>query len=212
MGFNPAQLATASMIGQIGGAATSAVGSYFSAATQKENLRGQAAMAEINARISEMGAQSALMQGQHETARLTLNAGQLKGRQRAALAASGVAMGEGSAREIQASADILKDIDKNTIMANAVSQAWGQRMQAVNYQNEALFARANAKGIKPFASAATSLLGSATQVASSWYQFKNTGAFDPQTKPVEGMSLYPASGRIYSDNLWSAADRPVSWS
>ena len=199
MGFNPDQLATASMIGQIGGAATSAVGSYFSAATQKENLRGQAAMAEINARISEMGAQSALMQGQHETARLTLNAGQLKGRQRAALAASGVAMGEGSAREIQASADILKDIDKNTIMANAVSQAWGQRMQAVNYQNEGLFARANAKGIKPFASAATSLLGSATQVASSWYQFKNTGAFGQGPAPVEDRSTY---------GDWS----PVSWS
>ena len=201
MGFNPAQLATASMIGQIGGAATSAVGSYFSAATQKENLRAQAAMAEVNARIAEMGAQSALRSGQYEVGRLTLQAGQLKGRQRAALAGSGVVMGEGSAREVQASTDAMKDIDKNALLANAVSQAWGHRMQGVNYQNEAIYARANAKGINPLMQAGTSLLGGATQVASSWFQMKQAGAWgNNKPAPVEDRSDYSP--------VW----KPVSWS
>ena len=201
MGFNPAQLATASMIGQIGGAATSAVGSYFSAATQKENLRAQAAMAEVNARIAEMGAQSALRSGQYEVGRLTLQAGQLKGRQRAALAGSGVVMGEGSAREVQASTDVMKDIDKNALLANAVSQAWGHRMHGVNYQNEAIYARANAKGINPLMQAGTSLLGGASQVAASWYQMKQAEAWgNNKPAPVEDRSDYSP--------VW----KPVSWS
>lgn len=209
MGFTAGQMATASMIGQIGGAATSAVGSYFGAATQKENLRAQAAMAEVNARIAEMGAQSALRSGQYEVGRLTLQAGQLKGRQRAALAGSGVVMGEGSAREVQASTDVMKDIDKNALLANAVSQAWGQRMQGVNYQNEAIYARANAKGINPLMQAGTSLLGGATQVASSWFQMKQAGAWGvPQNTtpaPVEDRTTWtPISG----NDPW----RPISWS
>lgn len=43
MGFTSSQLATASLIGHIGGGVTSAIGSYYSAATQKATLKGQAA-------------------------------------------------------------------------------------------------------------------------------------------------------------------------
>jgi len=96
MGFTSTQLATASLIGQVGGMATSAVGSYYSAATQKATLKGQAAVADINARISELGAQSALYQGQQQVGALTLNAGRLKSSQRAAMAANGIDLGVGA--------------------------------------------------------------------------------------------------------------------
>lgn len=156
---------------QIGGAASSAIGSYYSAATQKINLKTQANLADINARIAELGAQSALLQGQQQVGALTLNAGRLKSRQRAALAANGVDLGEGNAVEIQASTDIMKTIDADTLEANAVRTAWGMRTQATNYQNEALAARATAGAISPGMSAVSSLLGSAGSVASSWYQY-----------------------------------------
>lgn len=55
------------------------------------NPQGQAAVADINARISELGAQSALYQGQQQVGALTLNAGRLKSSQRAAMAANGIA-------------------------------------------------------------------------------------------------------------------------
>ena len=84
MGFSSSQLASASLIGQIGGGVTSAIGSYFSAATQKATLQGQAAVADTNARIAELGAQSALYQGQQQVGALTLKAGQLKSSQRTA--------------------------------------------------------------------------------------------------------------------------------
>lgn len=176
MGFSSTQLASASLIGQVGGAATSAIGSYFGAATNKINLQSQADTAESNARIAELGAQSALMQGQQQVGALTLKAGQIKGSQRASLAANGVDLGVGSAAEIQASTDIMKEIDANTLTANAVRSAWGYRTQAVNFENEALTKRATAGAISPFGSAAGSLLGSAGSVSSSWYALNKSRA------------------------------------
>lgn len=176
MGFNASQLASASLIGQIGGAVMSSIGSYYSAATQKINLQGAAGIADTNARIAELGAQSALNQGQRQVGALTLKAGQLKSSQRVAMAANGVDLGVGNAAEIQASTDIMKEIDANTLTSNAVRSAWGYRTQAVNYQNEALMQRGAASGISPGGSAAGSLLGSAASVAGSWYSLNKSGA------------------------------------
>lgn len=175
MGFTSSQLATASLIGQIGGGVTSAIGSYNSAAIQKINLNTQAAIADSNARIAEVGAQSALLRGQKQASALTLKAGQLKSRQRASMAANGIDLGVGNAAEIQASTDIMAEIDKNTIETNAVYEAWGYRSNATNYQNEALMKRAGADSISPGMAAAGSLLGSAGTVASSWYSLNKTG-------------------------------------
>lgn len=186
MGFNAGQLATASMIGQIGGGVTSAIGSYYGAATQKATLKGQAAVADINARIAELGAQSALLQGQQQVGALTLKAGQLKSSQRTAVAANGIDLGSGNAVEIQASTDIMKEIDANTLTANAVRSAWGYRTQAVNFQNEALTKRATAGAISPFGSAAGSLLGSAASVAGSWYSLNKVGALNGTMFELKG--------------------------
>lgn len=178
MSFNTGQMAQLSLIGQIGGAASSAVGSYYGAKSQASTLNFQAGMADTNARMSETAAQGALMRGQRESGALTLKAGQLKGRQRAAMAANGIDLGEGNAAEIQASTDVMKEIDANTIESNAVMEAWGYRTQGVNASNEALMARATAGSISPFGSAAGSLLGSAGSVASSWYSMNKAGALD----------------------------------
>lgn len=172
MGFSSSQLASASLIGQIGGGVTSAIGSYYSAATQKATMQWQAAVADVNARIAELGAQSALYQGQQQVGALTLKAGQLKSSQRAAMAANGIDLGEGTAAEIQATTDLVKEIDMATLEANAVRSAWGYRTQGVNYQNEALIKSATARTVSPFAAAATSLLGSAGSVATSWYNYQ----------------------------------------
>lgn len=192
MGIPTSGLAQASLFSQIGGAATSAIGGYFGAATQQANLRGSAAMADANARIAtvnartaELGAQSVLQQGQQQIGALTLKAGQLKGTQRTALAANGVDLGEGNAAEILASADFMKEIDVNTLTANAIRSAWGYRTQglnaqtqAMNFTNQANAARAERKAISPLAVTGTSLLGSAGSVASSWYQLNKSGALD----------------------------------
>lgn len=176
MGFSSSQLATASMVGQIGGAVGGAIGSYYSTNAQKTALEGQAELAKINARIAELGAQSVMAQGQQQVGALTLKAGQVKSSQRAAMAANGIDLGVGSAAEIQASTDIIKEIDANTITANAVRSAWGYKTQGVNMQNDALMRQAAAGSLNPAGSVASSLLGSAGSVAGSWYSLNKSGA------------------------------------
>lgn len=167
----------------VGGLFASVAGSYFSAKSEKILAEGQARIAEINARISEMGAQQELIQGQREIGRMTLQAGQLKGRQRVAMAANGVDLGVGNAAEIAASTEILKEIDKNTLQANAVRSAWGYRTQAMNFQNEAIGARAKAASISPGTAAFSSLLTGATQVAEKWMAMNKTG-IPPKPSPT----------------------------
>lgn len=174
MGFNPAQLAQASMIGSVGGGITSAIGAFSSAQSQKSSLKAQAAISDTNARIAEMSAQSVLSAGQKEVAKYTLQAGNVKGKQRASMAANGIDLGVGNAAETLASTEIIKEIDKNQIEANSIRSAWGLRTQSTNYQNDSMIKRATAGSISPFAAGATSLLNSATSVASSWYNYNKT--------------------------------------
>jgi len=164
------------MVGQIGGAVSGAIGSYYSTNAQKTALEGQAELAKINARIAELGAQSVISQGQQQVGALTLKASQVKGGQRAAMAANGIDLGVGSAAEIQASTDIMKEIDANTITANAVRSAWGYKTQGVNMQNDALMRQAAAGSLNPAGSVASSLIGSAGSVAGSWYSLNKSGA------------------------------------
>ncbi|NYT44604.1 hypothetical protein H0A64_07160 [Alcaligenaceae bacterium] len=178
------------MVSQIGGAAAGGIGAFFGSGTQKANLRGAAAVSEANARIAdtnariaELGAQSALDQGQKQVGALTMRAGQLKSAQRVGFAANGIDVGTGSAAEVQATTDIMKEIDSNTLTANAVRTAWGYRTQGINAQtqamnlrNDALSKRSMGSAISPIGAATTSLLGNAGNVASSWYHFKKEGA------------------------------------
>lgn len=176
--FSQTQLAQMSLTGQVAGMLTSTIGSYYSANLQKSNLKFQADMAEVNARISEQSAQSALNQGQRQAGQISMRAGQIKSGQRATMAANGIDLGTGSAAEVQASTDIMKEIDMDTAEANAVRAAFGYRMQETNSLNEAQMKRSASDSISPFSSAATSLLTGATSVAANWYQMNKAGLFD----------------------------------
>jgi hypothetical protein len=176
--FTAGQYGTFGIGMQITSALMGGVGAFYSAKAQREALRTQATLDTINARIMEQGAQSVLLQGQSEVGRLGLKVKQLKGSQRAAMAANGIDLGVGNAAEITASTDLMKEIDSNTIEANAVRSAFGYRTQAVNLQNDALVKRATASTMSPVGSAVGSLLGGASQVASSWYGLNKIGALD----------------------------------
>lgn len=170
---NPA----AAMMMQGAGAASSAIGSYYSAQANKSSLNQTADMADINARMSESAAQATLLTGQREVQKSQIATANLKGTQRASLAANGVDLGEGSAKDILTSTDVMGEADANTLQANAVRSAWGYRTQAVNQTNQANMSRAAASAISPSTSAVTSLLGSAGAVASNWYQYNKAGTF-----------------------------------
>lgn len=161
---------------QAAGAASSATGAYYSAQSQKQSLELQANLSDINARMSESAAQSTLLAGQRDEQRSRIATANLKGTQRASMAANGIDLGQGSAINILTTTDAMGEIDANTIQANAVRSAWGQRTQAMNQTNQALMSRASAGAINPGQAAATSLMGSAGSVASNWYQYNRNGA------------------------------------
>lgn len=121
------------------------LGASYAEAMARINARSIRQTAEINARIAELGAQSALAQGEQQSNTLSLKAGQLKSTQRAAMAANGIDLGVGNAAEIQASTDLMKEIDMNQIKSNAISNAWGYRTQGAAKLAEGITGAANAE-------------------------------------------------------------------
>lgn len=158
-----------SVVGAIG----SAISSYYSAQLAKNSIKHQARMGEINARVSELGAQSALLQGRRQEQSLRLQTAQLKSRQRVAFAANGIDIaGSESALNVLTSTDYMGEMDALTIQHNTLQDAWSYRMQGANYMGQADMARADAAGVSPFGAGATSLLSGATLVADRWYAWK----------------------------------------
>lgn len=175
-------LSNASTILSIFGAATGAIGSFYAAQAQQMSLKSQASslkfqarIADLNARHSEFGAQQSLLAGERQIGAYTMRAGQQKGQVEASMAAQGGDVGNGSAAEVRASMDLIKQIDVININSNAVREAEAQRMQGVNYKMQAALGRisannmmASASTISPWAAGFTSLLGGATSVAQNW--------------------------------------------
>lgn len=154
-----------------------AFGSFGITRHQNAIAQSQANIARLNAQMMEWQAQSRLRSNEKDQVRLTMQAGQTKASQRAALAANGIAVGEGSAAELQASTDIIKEIDSNQMTANARREAWGMRMQAASYEGQALMAEAQKKN--KWLTFGTTLLQGASQVANSYMLYNAYGLLDP---------------------------------
>ncbi|MCM2575061.1 virion core protein, T7 gp14 family [Achromobacter xylosoxidans] len=150
------------------------MGASNSAKAQRAGLEYQADVAANNAQIAEWQAQDAIRQGQEQEQQNRLRYAATKGTQRAALAANGVALDEGSAVDILSSTDYANEMDAQTIQANAARSAWGYRTQGANYSDNAASLRAGAGAVSSGSAAGMSLLGSAGQVAGSWYQYSKS--------------------------------------
>lgn len=172
----------AATILSISGAISGAIGSFYAAQSQQMALKSQASslkfqarIADLNAKHAEFGAQQSLLAGERQIGAYTMRAGQQKASAEVSLAAQGGDVGNGSAAEVRASMDLIKQIDVININSNAVREAEAQRMQAVNYKMQAALGRvsannlqASASAISPWSAGFTSLLGGATNVAQNW--------------------------------------------
>lgn len=171
--------ANANAIGGLGlglmalGAIQGAFGAYYQGRMLKTQLKLQAAMSEINARVAENAAQGALMRGQRAEGISRLKTAQLKSTQRVAMAANGIDLaGGGTVDNITGTTDFMGELDALTISQNAVAEANNYRTQSSNYTAQAGMSAAQASGISPGTQAFNSLLGSAGQFAMSAYQYK----------------------------------------
>ena len=154
----------------------SAVASYNKSLAEKYALDYQAKVAQNNAVLAEWRASDAINRGQVETARTQLRTRQLKGTQRANLAAKGIDLSEGSALNLLTDTDVIGAIDANTTTDNAAREAYGYKQEAANYKGNADNLRKQAKSTSPFGASFSTLLTGATGVASSWYNLKEKEA------------------------------------
>lgn len=138
--------------------------------------------AEINKKTTEEAAQTSMLAGEQDAHKIQLGASQLKSHQKVSLAANGIDLSSDTAQQILNTTDVMSEADVNTVQTNAVRQAWGYRMQgeaamgrarteAANESAQAGRSAAASSAIDPNMSYKTSLLGSAGQVAGSWYQY-----------------------------------------
>lgn len=163
------------------GAISSAIGAFYAARAQRYtarsarlNLEFQGTIADINARAAEQDAQFLIESGQLEKLKSTLQFGAAKATARTRRAASGLQAGVGSAAEVQASIEAVKEIDSLTIDKNSLRAAGAARTRAVNFRNVALMSRVSAlnvadsaRSLRPGMAAFTSLLGSTGSFATS---------------------------------------------
>lgn len=174
------------------------LGASYAEAMARINANSIRNTAEVNARISEMGAQSALAQGEQQSNVLSLKAGQLKSSQKAAMAANGIDLGVGSAAEVQASTDLMKEIDMNQIQANAVRNAWGYRTQGAIAQSEGITQSANAE-IRGRMEATNIRTNGAAEL----FQIQRQGAWDQFNLGNTARANYAASNAISPDQAFT---------
>ena len=148
-------LTTIGLAAQITGGFMDAIGGFFAAQAQKDVLKSQAlsaefqaSMANLNARQAEIDAQSILAAGRQQVGQLTMQRGQEKSSKKVSAAARGVVGNVGSAAEIMATEDLVKEIDAMTINRNTVRAAGQARMQATNQRNQSLLAGVSAGNLR----------------------------------------------------------------
>lgn len=129
----------------------SAPGTLFGSYQQSEAIKAKAEvdreLAQANKEMAEFKAKDAIDRGRDEENRFRKNIKRVIGSQRAALAAQGIELDEGSALAIQEDTAVIGEIDALTIRNNARREAWGYKSQALsmNFQSQIDYATSRSR-------------------------------------------------------------------
>lgn len=159
-------------------AAAGAVGVYAQVLAGKDQLKSQEIslkhkqfMSVLNARQAADDANNIRRAGRLEIARMTMAAGQRKSSLKTSAAARGVDGSSGSAAEILASEDIIKEIDMMTINQNTVRAAGQAMTQSTNYSNQGLMAGVSAGNLRRTSRSMNEYVAGATSAVNSVGQY-----------------------------------------
>jgi len=156
------------------GAMAQAQGQRHAARAKADEYRYQAQVDDNNRKVALWKAQDAKDRGAKEEAAFRTKVAQLKGRQKSALAASGVEIGDGSALDILGDTAALGELDALTIRSNAEREAYEQKVNASNLAANASMKRMGANNaiIAGKIGSMTSLLSGASSIASKWQSYE----------------------------------------
>lgn len=110
--------------------AVSVAGQGMRAKSEADALRGNAEIADRQAALDDERAEDAIARGGERVFARRLTQAQMRGRQKAVLAARGLSLAEGSAFDILEDTEYLSELDVNMIKTNAEREAWGFRERA----------------------------------------------------------------------------------
>lgn len=101
----------------------------------------EAATYGLNADLADQAADDAIARGKENASRSQLKTRQLKGMQRATLAAQGLELDDGTPADLQSETGDLGELDVLTIANNAQREAFGFKVEAMNYRRSSDLAR-----------------------------------------------------------------------
>lgn len=176
----PTTLAVASLASSVIGGGMQYMAQKQAGAAQANAMRYQADVDRNNSIIQERLAKDAIERGKTEEKMHRIKIGQLKGQQINAFAKNGVETDSGSPLDVLSDTAMIGELEALTIRNNAEREAYGYKVQGMNYSASAANNRTAASTAKSSANTAalTSVLSTAGSVAGKWYDYKAAGAFD----------------------------------
>jgi hypothetical protein len=158
------------------GGAFSLIGALTKANNTVTADNAQADQLLANAKNAEQAAASAVTTGAAQAGNAETKGAQTVASQRTAMAANGIDVtAAGTAQNVQESTKYITDQNVQTITANAARAAMGYTQQEQSDIANSAAYRAAASSVSPLMSGASSLLTSATGVASNWYRNQRAG-------------------------------------
>lgn len=152
----PTTLAAVALAATAAGGTVAAVGQYQQGQVAKQ-------VGANNQVMAEYAAKDALRRGEDEAIAARRRGDQVKGAQRARMAANGIDLGVGTAAELQDQTDFFSAGDQGTARFNASRDAWSARVGGANAR-----AQGDAAARQATIGAFSTVLGTAGQVAGKW--------------------------------------------
>lgn len=114
---------------------------YQGAKSSRSMAQYQADIYDTNSRLANMQAEDAIRRGDEEASRMLRQTRQAIGSQRAAMAASGIEIGYGTAKDIEVDTAVIGAENAQIIKNNAWREAWGYKVEGVNQSRQASLTR-----------------------------------------------------------------------
>jgi hypothetical protein len=143
----------------------STAGTVASAVGSVQQGQFQSQVAKNNALAQQYMVDDALARGRRDEQEHRYKVAAIKGQQRAAFGASGVALDSGSPLEVLGDTAMLGELDALTIRTNAQREAYGHQAAKANYLADSQLSKTKGR----YGAAGTLLTGSG-RVAESWYK------------------------------------------
>lgn len=192
----------------LAGVGLMAANSYNRQKTQNAYLKYQASMNRINARLANMSAESALRAGEKQQQQIMTQTARLKGAQKTGYAANGIDLNSRSVQNVLNETDFMGEVDRNQAAANALTNAWGYRLQATNFENNANILKSQRQS--PWGAALSTAVGGllmneGAQKGISGIADKFSGMFSASSTSSQGGLASLSGGTGYSPTLLGSA-------